>query len=193
MCVVEIYQQLSKYDFFFFIIEKIFEVNRKYVSLKVELEVYNEYLVKSFILGGFRYRRQNGVYVFFKDKEKQGIFYVRKYNDLKLVFSEFYFSFIFFQNYQNFNFIGFRKIFKKYDKVQRFYLFVFYQEYDISVEYFVEVCLRNICAFQSKCFYIDCFLYRQICVNILRNFWIYYVQFFMYYMKQNLLCIVMRN
>lgn len=43
--------------FFFFIIEKIFEVNRKYVSLKVELEVYNEYLVKSFILGGFRYRR----------------------------------------------------------------------------------------------------------------------------------------
>lgn len=137
MCVVEIYQQLSKYDFFFFIIEKIFEVNRKYVSLKVELEVYNEYLVKSFILGGFRYRRQNGVYVLFKDKEKQGIFYVRKYNDLKLVFSEFYFSFIFFQNYQNFNFIGFRKIFKKYDKVQRFYLFVFYQEYDISVEYFV--------------------------------------------------------
>ncbi|XP_063747231.1 xenotropic and polytropic retrovirus receptor 1a isoform X2 [Eleginops maclovinus] len=37
--------------------------------------------------------------------------------DLKLAFSEFYLSLILLQNYQNLNFMGFRKILKKHDKI----------------------------------------------------------------------------
>lgn len=103
--------------FFFFITEKISEANRKYASLKAELEAYNEHSAKPSTLGGLRHRRQNGVYALFKDKEKQGISHTRKHNDLKLAFSEFYLSLILLQNYQNLNFTGFRKILKKHDKV----------------------------------------------------------------------------
>lgn len=102
---------------FFFITEKISEANRKYASLKAELEAYNEHSAKPSTLGGLRHRRQNGVYALFKDKEKQGISHTRKHNDLKLAFSEFYLSLILLQNYQNLNFTGFRKILKKHDKV----------------------------------------------------------------------------
>lgn len=42
---------------------------------------------------------------------------VRKVQDLKLAFSEFYLGLILLQNYQNLNFTGFRKILKKHDKV----------------------------------------------------------------------------
>lgn len=42
---------------------------------------------------------------------------VRKVQELKLAFSEFYLSLILLQNYQNLNFTGFRKILKKHDKV----------------------------------------------------------------------------
>jgi len=41
----------------------------------------------------------------------------RKLNDLKLAFSEFYLSLVLLQNYQRLNFTGFRKIFKKHDKL----------------------------------------------------------------------------
>ena len=46
-------------------------------------------------------------------KQKQ----VRKINDLKLAYSEFYLSLILLQNYQTLNFTGFRKILKKHDKI----------------------------------------------------------------------------
>ena len=42
---------------------------------------------------------------------------VRKIQELKLAFSEFYLSLILLQNYQNLNFTGFRKILKKHDKL----------------------------------------------------------------------------
>ena len=41
----------------------------------------------------------------------------KKLNDLKLAFSEFYLSLVLLQNYQSLNFTGFRKIFKKHDKL----------------------------------------------------------------------------
>lgn len=41
----------------------------------------------------------------------------KKINDLKLAFSEFYLSLVLLQNYQRLNFTGFRKIFKKHDKL----------------------------------------------------------------------------
>lgn len=41
----------------------------------------------------------------------------KKLNDLKLAFSEFYLSLVLLQNYQRLNFTGFRKIFKKHDKL----------------------------------------------------------------------------
>ncbi|KAI4469747.1 xenotropic and polytropic retrovirus receptor 1-related [Holotrichia oblita] len=42
---------------------------------------------------------------------------IRKTQELKLAFSEFYLSLILLQNYQNLNFTGFRKILKKHDKL----------------------------------------------------------------------------
>ena len=42
---------------------------------------------------------------------------VRKAQNLKLAFSEFYLSLILLQNYQSLNFMGFKKILKKHDKV----------------------------------------------------------------------------
>jgi hypothetical protein len=42
---------------------------------------------------------------------------IRKIQELKLAFSEFYLSLILLQNYQNLNFTGFRKILKKHDKL----------------------------------------------------------------------------
>uniref|UniRef100_A0A336M492 CSON010362 protein n=1 Tax=Culicoides sonorensis TaxID=179676 RepID=A0A336M492_CULSO len=42
---------------------------------------------------------------------------VRKAQELKLAFSEFYLSLVLLQNYQNLNFTGFRKILKKHDKL----------------------------------------------------------------------------
>lgn len=41
----------------------------------------------------------------------------KKLHDLKLAFSEFYLSLVLLQNYQRLNFTGFRKIFKKHDKL----------------------------------------------------------------------------
>ena len=43
---------------------------------------------------------------------------VRKAQNLKLAFSEFYLSLILLQNYQSLNFMGFKKILKKHDKVR---------------------------------------------------------------------------
>lgn len=41
----------------------------------------------------------------------------RKQTDLKLAFSEFYLMLILLQNYQQLNYMGFRKILKKHDKL----------------------------------------------------------------------------
>ncbi|KAK3087846.1 hypothetical protein FSP39_011436 [Pinctada imbricata] len=108
-------KELSKINNFFY--EKISEANRRYASLKAELETYNEHAHKPSTLG-LRRRRQSGVGALFRDKEK-GITHARKLNDLKLAFSEFYLSLILLQNYQTLNFTGFRKILKKHDKLMQ--------------------------------------------------------------------------
>ncbi|XP_062586080.1 solute carrier family 53 member 1-like isoform X1 [Saccostrea cucullata] len=110
-------KELSKINTFFY--EKISEANRKYASLKAELDAYNEHAHKPSTLGGLRRRKRDGVYALFKDKENQGLSHARKHNDLKLAFSEFYLSLILLQNYQNLNFTGFRKILKKHDKLMQ--------------------------------------------------------------------------
>ncbi|KAF7493666.1 Xenotropic and polytropic retrovirus receptor 1 [Sarcoptes scabiei] len=48
-------------------------------------------------------------------KQKRKI--LKKINDLKLAFSEFYLNLVLLQNYQTLNFTGFRKILKKHDKL----------------------------------------------------------------------------
>ncbi|KAJ8299891.1 hypothetical protein KUTeg_021410 [Tegillarca granosa] len=95
--------------------EKISEANRKYASLKAELETYTEHAHKPSTMS-LRRRRPSGVALLFKDKEKKGMAHTRKLHDLKLAFSEFYLSLILLQNYQTLNFTGFRKILKKHDK-----------------------------------------------------------------------------
>jgi hypothetical protein len=64
------------------------------------------------IIGGLRKRKDRAVQFFGGKKEP-----LRKMQDLKLAFSEFYLSLILLQNYQNLNYTGFRKILKKHDKL----------------------------------------------------------------------------
>lgn len=51
-----------------------------------------------------------------REKHTQRVQY-RKRTDLKLAFSEFYLMLVLLQNYQTLNFVGFRKILKKHDKL----------------------------------------------------------------------------
>jgi len=64
------------------------------------------------IMGGLRKRKEKAVQFFGVKKEP-----IRKLQDLKLAFSEFYLSLILLQNYQNLNYTGFKKILKKHDKM----------------------------------------------------------------------------
>lgn len=85
--------------------EKMAEATRKFAALQNELKLS---------LGDNRASNKNQL------RQKTGgrsSVPVRKIQELKLAFSEFYLSLILLQNYQNLNFTGFRKILKKHDKV----------------------------------------------------------------------------
>ena len=96
------------------ITEKLSEAVRKSVNLKTELDTLRqaEENERGGILGGLRKRKEKAVQFFGGKKEP-----LRKMQDLKLAFSEFYLSLILLQNYQNLNYTGFRKILKKHDKL----------------------------------------------------------------------------
>ena len=104
----------SYYINFFVFTEKLSEATRKYVNLKSELDSLkeSEENERSGIIGGLRKRKDKAVQFFGGKKEP-----IRKLQDLKLAFSEFYLSLILLQNYQNLNYTGFRKILKKHDKL----------------------------------------------------------------------------
>lgn len=95
--------ELTKINTFYS--EKLAEATRKYASLRSELsEAQNEGITKE----KFSRSKKN---LLRKKKD------VRKIQELKLAFSEFYLSLVLLQNYQNLNFTGFRKILKKHDKL----------------------------------------------------------------------------
>ncbi|XP_067012139.2 solute carrier family 53 member 1 [Anabrus simplex] len=81
--------------------EKLAEATRKFAALQNELQSTRHMEVKS-----------NKSRLVGKPPTT-----VRKIQDLKLAFSEFYLSLILLQNYQNLNYTGFRKILKKHDKL----------------------------------------------------------------------------
>lgn len=94
--------------------EKLSEATRKYANLRSELDhLRNDHDIDaSGLMGGLRRRKEKAVQFFGVKKEP-----IRKLQDLKLAFSEFYLSLILLQNYQNLNYTGFRKILKKHDKL----------------------------------------------------------------------------
>jgi xenotropic and polytropic retrovirus receptor 1 len=95
--------ELTKINTFYS--EKLAEATRKYASLRSELsEAQNEGITSE----KFSRSKKN---LLRKKKD------VRKIQELKLAFSEFYLSLVLLQNYQNLNFTGFRKILKKHDKL----------------------------------------------------------------------------
>ena len=95
--------ELTKINTFYS--EKLAEATRKYASLRSELsEAQSEGITKE----KFSRSKKNLL-----GKKKD----VRKIQELKLAFSEFYLSLVLLQNYQNLNFTGFRKILKKHDKL----------------------------------------------------------------------------
>uniref|UniRef100_A0A1Y1L9U8 EXS domain-containing protein n=1 Tax=Photinus pyralis TaxID=7054 RepID=A0A1Y1L9U8_PHOPY len=91
-------KELKKINTFYS--EKLAEATRKYATLSSEL---NSTLN---LKGKLR-----------KDGEQRKAVPVRKIQELKFAFSEFYLSLILLQNYQTLNFTGFRKILKKHDKL----------------------------------------------------------------------------
>lgn len=96
--------ELAKINTFYS--EKLAEATRKYAGLRSELsEAQNE----GISMEKFQRTRKN----LLQRKKKD----VRKIQELKLAFSEFYLSLVLLQNYQNLNFTGFRKILKKHDKL----------------------------------------------------------------------------
>lgn len=86
--------------------EKLAEATRKFAALLSELK-------NSSIVDG---KNNKSVIKPYSDKS---VAPVRKVQELKLAFSEFYLSLILLQNYQTLNFTGFRKILKKHDKVSK--------------------------------------------------------------------------
>lgn len=96
------------------IIEKLSEATRKYANLRSELDSLrtDNDADRGGLMGGLRKRKEKAVQFFGVKKEP-----IRKLQDLKLAFSEFYLSLILLQNYQNLNYTGFRKILKKHDKL----------------------------------------------------------------------------
>lgn len=89
-----------------FILEKLAEATRKYAGLQNEL---SEALDAEFKGKESKYKRKNLLH-------RRNV-PIKKLQELKLAFSEFYLSLILLQNYQNLNYTGFRKILKKHDKV----------------------------------------------------------------------------
>ncbi|KAH9419277.1 Xenotropic and polytropic retrovirus receptor 1 [Dermatophagoides pteronyssinus] len=107
-------KELNKINSFF--AEKLAEAVRKFNDLKNELD--------SFIPGSADQDQFDVQFttppLFQQSKEaqkKQSRKLLKKINDLKLAFSEFYLNLVLLQNYQTLNFTGFRKILKKHDKL----------------------------------------------------------------------------
>lgn len=95
--------ELAKINTFYS--EKLAEATRKYSTLRSELaEAQNEGITAEKFL-----RSKKNLL-----RKKRD---VRKINEIKLAFSEFYLSLVLLQNYQTLNFTGFRKILKKHDKL----------------------------------------------------------------------------
>lgn len=96
--------ELAKINTFYS--EKLAEATRKYAALRSELsEAQNDGITME------KFQRSRKNLLIRKKKD------VRKIQELKLAFSEFYLSLVLLQNYQNLNFTGFRKILKKHDKL----------------------------------------------------------------------------
>lgn len=93
-------KELKKINVFYS--EKLAEATRKFANLHTELKLALNQMSSG--------KKKMGV-----DKK---IIPVRKLQELKLAFSEFYLSLILLQNYQTLNHTGFRKILKKHDKVR---------------------------------------------------------------------------
>ena len=89
--------ELTKINTFFS--EKLAEAHRKYANLKSELADLNIDINSG------------------KKNTKPWSATSKKYQGIKLAFSEFYLNLILLQNYQTLNFTGFRKILKKHDKL----------------------------------------------------------------------------
>lgn len=96
--------ELAKINTFYS--EKLAEATRKYANLRSELSEAQEEGITKEKLGRYK-----------KNLLRKKNLSVRKIQELKLAFSEFYLSLILLQNYQNLNFTGFRKILKKHDKL----------------------------------------------------------------------------
>lgn len=105
-------KELTKINTFFS--EKFAEATRKFANLNAELQEFSQHEEKQ--TNSSLRRRRSSVHVLLKDKNNKAL-NSRKMHDLKLAFSEFYLSLILLQNYQTLNFTGFRKIFKKHDKL----------------------------------------------------------------------------
>nr|XP_018899350.1 PREDICTED: xenotropic and polytropic retrovirus receptor 1 homolog [Bemisia tabaci]XP_018899351.1 PREDICTED: xenotropic and polytropic retrovirus receptor 1 homolog [Bemisia tabaci] len=93
-------KELQKINVFY--AEKLAEATRKYASLCVELKAALELGKKKHVTSG----AGNDIPP-------------RKLQELKLAFSEYYLSLILLQSYQTLNYVGFRKILKKHDKLLR--------------------------------------------------------------------------
>lgn len=105
-------KELTKINTFFS--EKFAEATRKFSTLNAELQEFSQHEEKQ--TNSSLRRRRSSVHVLLRDKNTKAL-NTRKMHDLKLAFSEFYLSLILLQNYQTLNFTGFRKIFKKHDKL----------------------------------------------------------------------------
>ena len=107
-------KELNKINSFF--AEKLAEAVRKFNDLKNELDSVipgsgdqDQFEVQFTTPPSFQQSKET--------QKKQSRKLLKKINDLKLAFSEFYLNLVLLQNYQTLNFTGFRKILKKHDKL----------------------------------------------------------------------------
>ncbi|XP_058829753.1 solute carrier family 53 member 1 isoform X1 [Topomyia yanbarensis] len=100
--------ELAKINTFYS--EKLAEATRKFANLRSELSETLE-------LEENTKKKKDKIHRVKKNLLRKKNVSVRKIQELKLAFSEFYLSLILLQNYQNLNFTGFRKILKKHDKL----------------------------------------------------------------------------
>ncbi|XP_074593673.1 solute carrier family 53 member 1-like isoform X2 [Brevipalpus obovatus] len=113
-------KELEKINFFF--AEKLAEAERKFSTLKNELNIIKsklltmEYGLKRVDGDGNVLRAIINAKDFISYKNEERI-RNRKLREFKLGFSEFYLNLVLLQSYQNLNFTGFVKILKKHDKL----------------------------------------------------------------------------
>ncbi|XP_065090148.1 solute carrier family 53 member 1 [Ochlerotatus camptorhynchus] len=100
--------ELAKINTFYS--EKLAEATRKFANLRSELSETLE-------LEESTKKKKDNLHRVKKNLLRKKNVSVRKIQELKLAFSEFYLSLILLQNYQTLNFTGFRKILKKHDKL----------------------------------------------------------------------------